>query len=74
MYFLHVFLVTMTTVLSRQSFCSVKFVLRHNFLIYSETLSLWKRQALKTDPLQELKVHYSGEDGIDSGALALEFL
>ena len=41
---------------------------------FSRVLSLWKRQALKTDPLHELKVHYSGEDGIDSGALAPEFL
>ena len=41
---------------------------------FSRVLSLWKRQALKTDPLHELKVHYSGEDGFDSGALALEFL
>ena len=41
---------------------------------FSRVLSLWKGQALKMYPLHDLKVHYSGEDGIDSGAIALEFL
>lgn len=41
---------------------------------FSRVLSLWKRQALKMDPLHDLKVHYSGEDSINSGAIALEFL
>ena len=40
----------------------------------SRVLSLWKRQASKMDPLHKLMVHYSGEDGIDSGAISAEFL
>ena len=40
----------------------------------SRVLSLWKRQASKMDPLHKLMVYYSGEDGIDSGAISAEFL
>ena len=36
-------------------------------------LKLWQRQASKSDVTHLLRVHYSGEDGIDSGAI-LEFL
>ena len=37
-------------------------------------LKLWQRQASKSNVTNLLRVHYSGEDGIDSGAIALEFL
>lgn len=37
-------------------------------------LKLWQRQASKSDVTNLLRVHYSGEDGIDSGAISLEFL
>ena len=36
-------------------------------------LRLWRRQSLKSKPTNIVRVHYSGEDGIDSGAIALEF-
>ena len=35
-------------------------------------LRLWRRQSLKSKPTNIVRVHYSGEDGIDSGAIALE--
>ena len=41
---------------------------------FPRILSLWKRQAAKCDPTNLLRVHFSGKDGIDSGALVLEFL
>jgi hypothetical protein len=37
-------------------------------------LKIWQRQASKSSVTNLLRVHYSGEDGIDSGAIALEFL
>ena len=36
-------------------------------------LGIWKRAA-KNSPENVLRVHYAGEDGIDSGAMAREFL
>ena len=39
-----------------------------------QILKLWQRQASKSNVTNLLRVHYSGEDGIDSGAIALEFL
>ena len=40
----------------------------------SRVLTVWQRQAKKTPPTRVLKVHYCGEDGIDDGAIRLEFL
>ena len=40
---------------------------------FSRVLSLWQRQATKSHPTNVLRVRYAGEDGIDSGAIALEF-
>ena len=40
---------------------------------FSRILSLWHRQSLKSQPTNVVCVHYSGEDGVDSGAIALEF-
>lgn len=59
---------------SRVNYGSQFFLTTRRKAPFSRILSLWKRQASKCDPMDVLKVHYSGEDGIDSGALALEFL
>lgn len=40
----------------------------------SRLLRLWQRQAEKTPSTCSLKIKYSGEDGIDQGALSKEFL
>ena len=37
-------------------------------------LNLWRREAHKVSPEHELRIKFLGEDGIDSGALAREFL
>jgi hypothetical protein len=37
-------------------------------------LLLWQRQTKKNSPTSRLRVHYVGEDGVDSGALRKEFL
>ena len=37
-------------------------------------LNLWRREARKVSPEHELRIKFLGEDGIDSGALAREFL
>ena len=41
---------------------------------FTRTLALWQRQTKKTPPTGVLRVHYSGEAGIDSGAMSQEFL
>ena len=41
---------------------------------FTRTLALWQRQAQKTLPTSVLRVHYSGEAGIDTGAMSQEFL
>ena len=41
---------------------------------FSRVISLWQRQVTKSHPTKMLRIHYSGENGIDSGAIALEFL
>lgn len=38
---------------------------------FERILSLW--QSFNSNPMIVVRVHYSGEDGIDSGVLALEF-
>ena len=40
----------------------------------SRKLFLWQRQTKKNSPTSRLRVHYVGEDGVDSGALRKEFL
>ena len=50
------------------------FITTRRKMPFPRILSLWKRQSLKCGPTDVLRVHYSGEDGIDYGALALEFL
>ena len=37
-------------------------------------LALWKRESLKSSSIKKLMVHYSGEKGIDDGAIHMEFL
>ncbi len=41
---------------------------------FSRVLNLSQRQTLKSSETNILRVHYRGEDGIDSGAMVLEFL
>ena len=41
---------------------------------FFRVLSLWQHEARKASPMQKLTVKYVGEDGIDTGALAREFL
>lgn len=40
----------------------------------SRILSIWKHTSQRTSVLKTLRVHFSGEQGIDSGALSREFL
>ena len=41
---------------------------------FARVISLWQRQVYKSNPTKILRLHYSGESGIDSGAIASEFL
>lgn len=41
---------------------------------FTRVLSLWQRQAKKALPTYKLNVHFNGEEGIDTGAMAQEFL
>lgn len=41
---------------------------------FTRCLNLWRRESLRTRPNKVLRVHFTGEDGIDSGAMAKEFL
>lgn len=53
---------------------------KQNFLVmrrkapFTRQLFLWQRAAKKNLATSELRVHYSAEDGIDSGAIRKEFL
>ena len=49
------------------------FLVIRRMLPFSWALSQWQRQATKSHPLNVLRVRYAGEDGIDSGAIGLEF-
>ena len=61
-------------VLSTRVNCSDQFFLViRRMPPFSRVLSLWQRQATKSHPTKVLRVCYAGEDGIDSGAIALEF-
>ena len=48
-------------------------VIRRNCPL-SRVLSMWKREAAKVSPTKLLRVKFLGESGIDTGALANEFL
>lgn len=50
------------------------FILMRRKVPLSRVLTLWQREAKKTSPMQKLTVKYVGEDGVDTGALAREFL
>lgn len=50
------------------------FIVARRTAPFSRILKLWQRQSSKSCATNILRVHYSGEDGIDSGAMALEFL
>ena len=41
---------------------------------FPRVLSLWQREANRSSPEKVLRVRYSGENGVDSGALSQEFL
>ena len=40
---------------------------------FPRVLSLWQREANRSSPEKVLRVQYSGENGVDSGALSQEF-
>ena len=42
--------------------------------LFTRCLNLWCRESMRTKPDKVLRVHFTGEDGIDSGAMAKEFL
>lgn len=41
---------------------------------FQRQLKIWQRESKKSSPAKLLRVHFAGEDGIDSGAMAKEFL
>ena len=41
---------------------------------FTRRLNLWQRESKRTSPEKCLRVHFTGEDGIDSGAMSKEFL
>ena len=41
---------------------------------FSRTIALWQRQSKTSPPTGVLKVHFSDEAGIDTGAMSQEFL
>ena len=50
------------------------FIVMRRKVPFFRVLTLWQREAKKTSPMKKLAVKYVGEDGIDTGALAREFL
>ena len=50
------------------------FLVSRRAALFTRTLALWQRQAQKKPPGGVLRVHYSGEAGIDTGAMSQEFL
>ena len=50
------------------------FIVMRRKVPFFRVLTLWQREAKKTSPMKKLTVKYVGEDGIDTGALAREFL
>ena len=51
---------------------SLFFTIRRGADIF-RLLSLWQRQVRLGHPEREIRIHYLGKDGIDSGAIAKEF-
>lgn len=41
---------------------------------FQRQLKIWQRESKKSSPEKILRVHFAGENGIDSGAMAQEFL
>ena len=41
---------------------------------FQRQLKIWQRESKRSSPEKVLRVHFAGEDGIDSGAMAQEFL
>ena len=41
---------------------------------FTRRVNLWQRESNRTSPEKCLRVHFTGEDGIDSGAMSKEFL
>ena len=41
---------------------------------FTRRLNLWQRESKRTSPEKCLRVHFTSEDGIDSGAMSKEFL
>ena len=41
---------------------------------FTRCLNLWRCESMRTRPEKVLRVHFTGEDGIDSGAMAKEVL
>ena len=51
-----------------------RFVVTRRGASLDRRLAVWKRESLKSSPTKNLMVHYSGEKGIDDGAIHMEFL
>lgn len=41
---------------------------------FQRQLKIWQRESKRNSPEKVLRVHFAGEDGIDSGAMAQEFV
>jgi len=41
---------------------------------FQRQVKIWQRESKRSSPEKVLRVHFAGEDGIDSGAMAQEFL
>ena len=50
------------------------FIVTRRGITLPRILKLWQRETLKNNPTSVLTVKYTGEDGIDTGALRKEFL
>ena len=50
------------------------FISRKKKSSFTRRLNLWQRESKRTSPEKCLRVHFTGEDGIDGGAMSKEFL
>ena len=50
------------------------FIVAQRACHFTRCLNLWHRESMRTRPDKVLRVHFTGEDGIDSGAMAKEVL
>ena len=50
------------------------FIVTRREVSLDRRLALWKRESLTSNSTKKLLVHYSGEKGIDDGAIHMEFL